>query len=126
MATCLCDVLISIGTDHFSADHFSASDFLHHFLLFLAGFRNHKSQYFEPLAQKMGSSLVSMTHPRLFPEAGTVEDECVPRAAEILGAEQALDSGSYSRSGGQESTSVMPRDEVGVRLESAFPNSTLG
>ncbi|VUC29011.1 unnamed protein product [Clonostachys rosea] len=67
VATCLCDVLLSVDINDLSTDFFSATDFLHHFMLFLAGFRNHESQYLEPLTRKAGFVLSSRINPRQSP-----------------------------------------------------------
>jgi hypothetical protein len=51
-----------------STNLFSPSDFLHNFMVFLAGFRNHESQYLQPLAQKASIALTASVSPRPFPQ----------------------------------------------------------
>lgn len=57
----------------FSTDFFSAPDFLHNFMVFLAGFRNHESQYLGPLAQKATIALAARLHPLSF--SASFEDQ---------------------------------------------------
>ncbi|KAH7113106.1 fungal-specific transcription factor domain-containing protein [Dactylonectria estremocensis] len=63
VASCLCDILASLNTDQFSTEFFSAPDVLNNFMVFLAGFRNHESQYLRPLAQKAATVLAARLHP---------------------------------------------------------------
>lgn len=52
----------SSAANDYSADLFSAPDLLHNFLVFLAGFRNHESQYLPPLAQKATAVFAARVH----------------------------------------------------------------
>lgn len=54
---------MNVDMNEMSADFFSANDYLHHFMIFLAGFRSHESQYLEPLAQKASIALRSRVNP---------------------------------------------------------------
>jgi hypothetical protein len=91
---------MSVGTNHFSTDLFSATDFLHQFMGFLASFRNHESQYLEPLTRRASMALVPRFHPRPFPKAarGAASN---PRLAEM---EMEMQGGQYQQE--MESTSV--------------------
>ncbi|KAL7940445.1 fungal-specific transcription factor domain-containing protein [Trichoderma barbatum] len=63
VATCLCDILAGLSADEFSTHFCLAPDLLHSFMVFLAGFRNHESQYLGPLAQKATTVLAARLHP---------------------------------------------------------------
>lgn len=51
------------ANDFFSAEFFSAPDVLHNFMLFLSNFRNHESQYLQPLMMKASSILAARIQP---------------------------------------------------------------
>ncbi|KAG4268134.1 hypothetical protein FPRO04_12633 [Fusarium proliferatum] len=68
VASCLCDILAGLDTDQPSTE-FSAPDVLNNFMVFLAGFRNHESQYLQPLIQKTTTVLGARIHPSSFPMA---------------------------------------------------------
>lgn len=70
--------------DQLSTNFFSALDVLNNFMVFLAGFRNHESQYLRPLVQKASTVLAARLHPASFPTA--VEEQM--KDQEILGYEQ--------------------------------------
>jgi hypothetical protein len=53
-------------------------------MVFLAGFRNHESQYLRPLVQKATTVLATRLHPSFFPTAA--EDRM--KDQEILGYEE--------------------------------------
>ena len=57
VANWLCDVMTGSEAGQATSAFFSAPDYLHNFMKFLAGFRNHRSQYFGPLAQRTGNIL---------------------------------------------------------------------
>ncbi|KAF4336688.1 amylase cluster transcriptional regulator [Fusarium beomiforme] len=84
VASCLCDILAGLNMDQPSTDFFSASDVLNNFMIFLAGFRNHESQYLRPLVQKATTVLAARLHPSSFPTA--VEDQM--KHQEMLGYEE--------------------------------------
>ncbi|CAM1501426.1 Fc.00g105880.m01.CDS01 [Cosmosporella sp. VM-42] len=69
VASCLCDIIAGLTANEFSTDFFSAPDFLHNFMVFLARFRNHESQYLRPLAQKATTVLAARLQPSSFPGA---------------------------------------------------------
>ncbi|KAH6970220.1 fungal-specific transcription factor domain-containing protein [Fusarium avenaceum] len=84
VASCLCDNLTGLNTDQLSSNFFSALDVLNNFMVFLAGFRNHESQYLRPLVQKASTVLAARLHPASFPTAA----EYRKKDQEILGYEQ--------------------------------------
>lgn len=110
VATCLCDVLMSVSTNRFSTDLFSATDFLRQFMVFLAGFRNHESQYLEPLARRASMALVPRIHPRPFPKAASGAASN-PRLAEM---EMEMQGSQYDQE--KESASI-----TGGHLFDSFP-----
>lgn len=69
VANCLCDLLAELDTNEFYNPLFSAPECLHNFMVFLAGFRHHESQYLPPLAQKASSVLAVRLQPTAFPAA---------------------------------------------------------
>ncbi|KAK7211242.1 hypothetical protein V2G26_018420 [Clonostachys chloroleuca] len=91
VATCLCDVLMS-------------------FMVFLAGFRNHESQYLEPLARRASMALVPRIHPRPFPKAASGAASN-PRLAEM---EMEMQGSQYDQE--KESASI-----TGGYLFDSFP-----
>ncbi|KKO97504.1 hypothetical protein THAR02_10394 [Trichoderma harzianum] len=66
VASCLCSILAGLDTAEFSTDFFSAPDLLHNFMIFLTGFRNHESQYLQPLAEKATTVLAARLLPSSF------------------------------------------------------------
>lgn len=94
VANCLCDILASLDVDDFYTGFFSAPDYLHNFMVFLAGFRNHESQYLRPLAQRASTVLAARLQPMAFPEvtdeerrmSGSVDlqrSECMSEGANL-------------------------------------------
>jgi hypothetical protein len=69
VANCLCDLLAELDINDFYNPLFSAPECLHNFMVFLAGFRHHESQYLPPLAQKASTVLAVRLQPTAFPAA---------------------------------------------------------
>jgi hypothetical protein len=56
----------NLNEHELTTDFFLAQDFLHNFMVFLARFRNHESQYLQPLAQKATAILAARVSPSWF------------------------------------------------------------
>ncbi|KAJ3546300.1 hypothetical protein NM208_g2065 [Fusarium decemcellulare] len=62
-ANCLCDVIATIDSKDFYASFFTAPEYLHSFMVFLANFRRRESQCLQPVAQRATVVLAARLEP---------------------------------------------------------------
>ncbi|OAQ67743.1 amylase cluster transcriptional regulator AmyR [Pochonia chlamydosporia 170] len=78
-ANCLCDVLTRQAASDISNEmSHRAPELLHRYMVFLSFFRNHESQYFQPLQQKAGLVLTQGLHMSCLPMHDCSVDQMPP------------------------------------------------